>query len=43
MEKPFVMENKDYVHRRDTLYKYASGKYTRGSIVVPGDIEKKEV
>ena len=42
-KKPFVMENKDYVHRCDTLYKYAAGKYTRGSIAVPGGIEKKEL
>ena len=43
MEKPFVMENKDYVHRRDTLYTYDAGKYTRGSIAIPVAIEKKEL
>jgi len=37
------MEKKDYVHRSDTLYKYVAGKYTRGSVVVPGNIEKKEL
>jgi len=42
-KKPFVMENKDYVHRRDMLYKYDAGKYTRESIAVPGDIEKKDL
>jgi len=42
-KKLFVMENKDDVHRRDTLFKYDSGKYTRGSMAVPDNIEKKEL
>jgi len=42
-KKPFVMENKDYIYCHATLYKYASGKYTRESIAIPGNIEKTEL
>ena len=42
-KKPFILDNKDYIHHRDTLYKYAASKCTRGSIAGPGDVEKREL
>jgi len=38
----FVMEFKNYIYHCNMLYKYAISKYTRGSMQIPGKIEKKE-
>ena len=43
LKKPFVMENKNCIHCGNMLYKYDAGKYTCGSMAIPGKIEKREL